>query len=319
VFHEVLGDAGRTMNGLELHRALIARLGWPAAWRQEARLHAAKWSADRALRRRYRALDAGGARALRRGARVFVFGSGYSLNDLTPAQWRRIAADQTIGFNAFVRQNWVRTDFHIVRGWGEGAGAEFDWRRACGELGGLIDSNPHYRNAVLVVQGDASAEVGNRLLGGGFLAPGRAVFRYRTRRDLDLPTARLEEGLVHGNGTLCDAVNFAAAMGWTEIVLVGVDLYDTRYFFLPPDRTLNTDYRTGETRVAEISDRGQRWDQPHSTFANGAIELFGRWTAHLAARDVRLSVWNPRSLLRAVMPVYVPEEVPCPAPHAPRV
>lgn len=292
------------MNGLDLHRALVARLGLPGALRQEARLYAAKWGADRAVTRRHRALGAESVRNLRRGSRAFVFGSGYSLNDIAPAQWRHIAAHQTVGFNAFVRQNWVRTDFHIVRGWGEGAGAEFDWRRACGELGGLIDANPHYRDAVLIVQGDASAEVGNRLLGGGFLAPGRAVYRYRTRRDRDLPTARLEDGLVHGNGTLCDAVNFAATMGWTEIVLVGVDLYDTRYFFLPPDRTLNTDYRTGEIRVAEISDRGQRWDQPHSTFTNGAVALFGRWTEELSARGVRLSVWNSRSLLRAIMPVY---------------
>jgi hypothetical protein len=299
------------VNGLDLHRALVARMGFPAALRQEARLYAARWRADRAVRARYRALDAAGARARRRGARVFVFGSGYSLNDVSPAQWRHIEAHETVGFNAFVRQNWVRTDFHLVRGWGEGVGAGFDWRRACGELAGLIDANPHYKNTVLIVQGDASAEVGNRLLGGGFLAPGRDIHRYRTRRDLDLPTARLEDGLVHGNGTLCDAVNFAAAMGWTEIVLVGVDLYDTRYFFLPPDRTLNTDYRTGEARVAQISDRGQRWDQPHSTFANGAVALFGRWNAHFAARGVSLSVWNPRSLLRAVMPVYEPGENPC--------
>jgi hypothetical protein len=301
------------MNGLDLHRALVARLGWRAGLRKEVRLYAQKWRADRAANRRYRALDADGVRALRRGNRVFVFGSGYSLNDVTLAQWRHIEAHQTVGFNAFVRQNWVRTDFHLVRGWGEGSGAEFDWRRACGELGGLIEANAHYRNAVLVVQGDASAEVGNSLLGGGFVAPGRAVYRYRTRRELDLPTARLEDGLVHGNGTLCDAVNFAASMGWPEIVLVGVDLYDTRYFFLPPDRTLNTDYRTGEARVAEVSDRGQRWDQPHSTFANGAIALFGRWTANLAERGTKLSVWNPRSMLREIMPVYIPEETPCAA------
>lgn len=299
------------MNALALHRALTARFGLFDALRFEARLYAARRRAIRAAGTGYRPLDAAGVRMRRRGDRVFVFGSGYSLNEIAPAHWRHIERHETVGFNAFVRQNWVRTDFHLIRGWGEGAGVEFDWRRACGELGGLIAGNPHYRDATLVVQADLSAEVGNRMLGDGFVEPHRAVYRYLTRRDLDLPTARLEDGLVHGNGTLCDAVNFAVGMGWSEIVLVGVDLYDTRYFFLPPDRTLNTDYRTGEVRSAEISDRGQRYDQPHSTFTNGAVELFGRWTTALAQQNVRLSVWNPRSLLREVMPLYNPENDEC--------
>lgn len=296
------------MNALTFHRSLAARYGTLDALRFQARLYAARTRADRLAGRGYVPLDATGIRAKRRGSRVFVFGSGYSLNEISSDQWRHIECYEVVGFNAFVRQNWVRTDFHLIRGWGEGAGIEFDWRRACGELGGLISGNPRYRDTILVVQGDVSAEVGNRMLGDGFIEPYREVFRYRTRRDIDLPTARLEDGLVHGNGTLCDAVNFAAGMGWTEIVLVGVDLYDTRYFFLPPDRTLNTDYRTGEVRVSEISDRGQRYDQPHSTFTNGAVALFGRWTNTLTDRGIRLSVWNPRSLLRDVMPIYTPED-----------
>ncbi len=299
------------MNALTFHRSLIARYGTLNALRFQARLYAARIRADRAAGRGYVPLDAAGIRDKRRGSRAFIFGSGYSLNEIAANRWRHIERYETIGFNAFVRQKWVRTDFHLIRGWGEGAGIEFDWRRACGELGGLIADNPHYRATTLVVQSDISAEVGNRMLGDGFIEPRREVFRYRTRRDLDLPTARLEDGLVHGNGTLCDAVNFAVGMGWTEIVLVGVDLYDTRYFFLPPDRTLNTDYRTGEVRSAEISDRGQRYDQPHSTFTNGAVALFGRWTAALAQHNVRLSVWNPRSLLREVMPLYNPENDEC--------
>lgn len=296
------------MRAIDVFRVTAARFGLIGAARLQWRLHAAQIGAGLAAGKKYRSLSAADIRSRRRGDKVFVFGSGYSLNEISPDQWRHIERHETVGFNAFVRQNWVRTDFHLIRGWGEGAGIEFDWRRACSELGGLISANSRYRDTVLVVQGDVSAEVGNRMIGDGYIAPYREVFRYRTRRDIDLPTARLEDGLVHGNGTLCDAVNFAAAMGWTQIVLVGVDLYDTRYFFLPPDRTLNTDYRTGEVRVSETSDRGQRFDQPHSTFTNGAVALFGRWTAALADRGIGLSVWNPRSLLRDVMPIYTPED-----------
>ena len=43
---------------------------------------------------------------------------------------------------------------------------------------------------------------------------------------------RSREGLRHVGGTLSDAVNAAACLGWTHIVLAGVDLYDSRYFWL---------------------------------------------------------------------------------------
>lgn len=292
------------MNAVDLQRSLIGKYGIAATIGFDVRVLLAWARAAVVGRTRYRLLKIEQVSARRRGRRVFVFGSGYSLNDIQPAEWAHISAHDTVGFNAFVRQQWVRTDFHLIRGWGEGASVEFDWLSACSELGGLIAVNPNYRDTTFVVQGDLLAEVGNRMIGDGFLRSGADVVRYTTDRDALLPTTSFSRGLAHANGTLCDAVNFAFLSGWSEIVLVGVDLYDTRYFWLPADRTYSTDYGTGRSVVSEASDRGQRWDQPHSTATNGSVELFGRWARFLSDRGVRLSVWNPRSLLSAVMPVY---------------
>lgn len=291
------------MSFLSLQRNLVRQYGALDTMMFDARLAIGQWRASRS-RHRYKHLDIQGVSALRRGDRVFVFGSGYSLNDIDAVGWAHIAVHETLGFNAFVRQRWVRADFHLIRGWGEGASVRFDWRRACKELGGLIAENPFYSDTTFAVQADFLAEIGNRMIGDGFLPEGARIFRYTTDRTSRLPTARFEDGLSHGNGTLCDAVNFAYLMGWRQIVLVGVDLYDTRYFFLPPDQTLRTDYTTGRIVTSDVSDRGQRWDQPHSTFTNGAIELFRDWTKAMKERGVELAVWNPRSLLCEVMPVY---------------
>jgi hypothetical protein len=44
------------------------------------------------------------------------------------------------------------------------------------------------------------------------------------------------------------------------------------------------------------------------------VETLGRWAGIFAARGVRLSVYNPRSLLVRVLPVYA--GVPGPASRA---
>jgi hypothetical protein len=84
-------------------------------------------------------------------------------------------------------------------------------------------------------------------------------------------------------------VNFAVLMGWTSIVLVGVDLYDRRYFWLPPD-------------VARPEEHNL--DATHATALGGIVTTLGSWSEQLAPRGIRLYVHNPKSLLSQVLPVW---------------
>ncbi len=60
-------------------------------------------------------------------------------------------------------------------------------------------------------------------------------------------------------GTLVDAVNVAYCLGWKEIVLVGIDLYDSRYYWLPPDKTLTYDPVDNRVVVGDVNSmRGNR-------------------------------------------------------------
>lgn len=263
---------------------------------------AGAYARDRLARRHYALLDESGLRESRRSDTVFVFGSGASLNDIAPREWNAIAEHETLGFNHFWRQTWVRVDYHVIRG---GLYGETNMRPQAEKVAYGIRANPRYANSIFLMQEDFLGAFPNYVVGHRLLAPGSRLFRYRTRGGPGLPTRSFAEGVRHAPGTLSDAVNCASLIGWKEIVLAGVDLYDSRYFFLPPDQTITQDPATG-TVVAGTKNayRGQRYDEIHNTARAGVVEQMAAWGEALASEGVRLSVYNPRSLLADVLPVF---------------
>jgi hypothetical protein len=253
------------------------------------------WLRYRAGRRGYRFLSDRELLATRTADTLFVFGSGWSLNEVPPEHWAHFEGQQTLGFNWFVRQDFVRMDYHVVRGVGTDDLRPSSWRPAVEEYGRLARESPRYASTVFVVQTGFEAITGNRLIGLRLLPEDRPIFLYRSKLGQQEFSWAFADGLAHPNSTLEDAVNFAVLAGWTRIVLVGVDLYDRRYFWL--DRE--------ETRPEDVA-RGMRHDEPHSRAATGMIATFGGWRELLEPRGVELSVYNPRSLLAGVLPVYEP-------------
>jgi hypothetical protein len=271
-----------------------------------------KWNAllvdavirERAGRHRYRELTTAQLVASRRSDTVFIFGSGYSLNAITAEHWSHIAAHDTFGFTAFTYQNWVRTDFHLIRGGVEGS---LVWRAYAEDFCRTLNDNPRFADTTLILQGEYFAMFANQILGYGLIRPGTRIYRYRTRRGEGAPSLSFGDGIRHAAGTLCDAVNVAVCMGWPNIVLAGVDLYDTRYFWLPPDETYGLDPETGLLNPAAVNHRGSTPADVHNTARNGVVRIMSEWRTFLEReRGIRLSVFNPRSLLADVMPVYQP-------------
>lgn len=269
------------------------------------RMLADAWLRNRLNRSRYNLLTAEAASRLRKSDTVFVFGSGASLNDLSPSDWSHIGRHDVFGFNAFYYQHWVPVGFHLLRG---GLYGELRWRRYAGEVADAIAANPLYRDTVFVMQEEYLAHFTNQLIGYRLFPPAKGILRYATARDAGrLPTASLGEGLRHLVGTLSDAVNCAFCLGWRQIVLVGVDLYDSRYFFLPADQTMTVD-RTHATVVGAPVNAlgGNRFDEKHYTTRNGIVDLMAEWRRFFDQRGIRLSVYNPRSLLAEGLPIYAP-------------
>jgi hypothetical protein len=241
-------------------------------------------------------------RSRRRSDTVFVFGSGASLNGLSVEEWRAIEAHDTVGFNWFVHQRFVRCDFQIF---GEIGGNDLDpamWRPHIRTYFDLIDSNSRFDHTVFLVQTGFRAINGNRAIGLRLLSPSRPVFLWRRLRGRVAPSRSLAEGLVHAHGSLADSVNFAFLMGWTTIVLAGVDLYDRRYFWLEPD-----ELRPDEIRPhAPVPSEPISVELRHNTADTGLVDLLGSWREQFARSGVRLFVYNPRSLLARTVPVWPP-------------
>lgn len=220
---------------------------------------------------------------------MFVFGSGSSLNTMPGAEWREIERHDTIGFNWFVHQRFVRCDYHVVR---EICTNDID-TRLCGQqldaFRRAVQSNPLYAKTIFLVQTGFSATNGNRAIGLGLLPPGARIYLWRSLRGRTEPSASLADGLVHAQGTLVECVNFAFLMGWRRIVIAGVDLYDRRYFWLPPDQPAFDDVPC---------------DAPHNTASSGIVELLGAWRDRFARDGVELYVHNPKSLLARTIPIW---------------
>ena len=261
------------------------------------------WMRDRLNRKSYRVLDENQLHLTRKSEKVFIFGCGYSLNDISPEEWQHISQHDTLGFNHFTYQNWIPVDYHLMRG---GVYECFDnWQGFAIDYMKTLNENPYFKDTILILQGEYRAQFCNQLIGYKLVRPGTQIFRYTTARTSKLPTHSFQEGLSHNSGTLCDVVNFAYCLGWKEIVLVGVDLYDTRYFWLQPEETLAVDYSTGKIVAGKTNNvRGQRYDETHNTARNGIVEIMAEWRDVFQENGVEMSVYNPRSLLKEVMPVY---------------
>jgi hypothetical protein len=232
-------------------------------------------------------------RARRTSDTIFIFGAGTSLSEVTPEEWAHIDTHNTLGWHLFTQQDFVHADIYIFR---ELHSQDFGGRVA--EMRKHVEDtnrSPHFKNTLWAVQAGWTAINGNLLVGYKLLRPNTPILRFHnSRRGSDaLPTETFEQGIVHGSGTLTDAVNLAYLGGWKKIVLIGVDLYDTKYFTRGP-------WDDDPQWVAANPDSNVL----HPTTRHGIIDQLGAWVPWLNERGVEIRVYNPRSLMTQVMPVY---------------
>ena len=264
-------------------------LGWRNAFRyNRLRWHA--WRQARSAARAYNLISACDLRSNLKSDTVFIFGSGHSLTEITPAEWDQISEHDTIGLNRFIYQSWIKVDYHFIREL-EMVDDRFSteaWVDAAAVFAGEIEKNVLFHNTVLFVQKDFLGLVGNLLLGRRLIRPGRNVFLYKTYRGRRLPTRSFREGIPRRTGAIGAGINIAYLAGWKRIVLIGVDLYDSRYFWLP----------------AEVSREGRAVDAAHPSASRGIVQDMKNWREFLLDQGVELTVYNSKSLLAEVMPVF---------------
>jgi len=205
----------------------------------------------------------------------------------------------TLSFNTFICQNFLNIDFHLFRN-----GNKEDLGRAVNKkdyksmdyidiFKGLTQKDK-FKNTVYLLQYDLMADSSFELLSNFVFKKDTNIYGYSTRsRQLNsLPSKELKDGLIHSAGTLTDCVNFAYAMDYKKIILVGVDLYDRRYFWLDHS----------ETRNSDIS-RGAKCDELHNTSVP-MVDVIKLWKERLDKEGIEIYVYNKRSLLAEFLPVF---------------
>jgi hypothetical protein len=250
--------------------------------------------AEATVRSRYRLVGEQQLRDARKSDTVFVFGSGYSINDLSPEEVAHFEEHDTFAFNWFARKPVLRVDYHLVREMSETDLDRSLAQKRVQQYCEWIAANPGYDRAILLIQRGLRATGPNAALGRGLFPRRNPVYRWRSNSGGREMTRSLPDGLTHLYGALSECVNFAVLLGWKKIVLVGVDLYDRRYFWLDADQTAENDLF-----------RGASWTDTHKTATSGGIvDLLGEWADEVNPRGVEIAAYNPRSLLTRRLPVY---------------
>ena len=241
--------------------------------------------------------------------KLFIFGSGVSLNNINEKIWGQIRKYDTIGFNSSFYLQKINFTYYILR-----AGQEYNSLTNFNTLANeikyakfvvkKIKKNIYLKKTIFLFSSGISQHFPNLLIGYKLWNFQNHIYQYNTNKFEEYPKGNLHRGLIHRIGTLIDAITFGYHMNYKEIILVGVDLYDSKYFWAPLGKTVTFNEKLGKEVFSNITLRGKKVYEPHNTVNNGIIKFLDKWNIYFKQRNIKLFIANPRSLLNEVLPIF---------------
>ena len=241
----------------------------------------------------------------RRKDTIFIMGSGYSINDITREEWQHfVDVGDTLAFNDFFKGKFVPINYHIC---GEIAGVpnyglilmNSKYKRKIKSHYDEISHNPYYKDTTYflrykidITKAPIPIALWALFFFKAFKNKQVCLYRIVIPKDTILEPSDNIHAVSHNFTTLFDVVNISYILGYKKIVLVGVDLYDRRYFWLGRNETREGDLKSGKT-----------YSDIH-LIADKVIKGMGIWNKHLIRKGVRLYIYNPHSLLNKILPIY---------------
>ncbi len=232
---------------------------------------------------------------------IFIFGSGASLNELSTCELNKIKdMGDTMGFNAVVDFNKIHWDYFIIREFEQTVikfksfefESIFNWD-LIKDFNSKISNSIFFSNTKFLICSDrkcGQALLWLHIFGKNF--KNKLLYTNKLNRSINWPPSNSLFEIPHGNATLNDAINLSYLAGYSEIVLVGVDLYDSRYFYLKENETRDID----KTR-----NRDNR--MKHNT-SGPMLANLSLWKTFLLDKNVNIKVLNPKSMAASVIDVY---------------
>lgn len=226
---------------------------------------------------------------------IFIFGSGYSINNITLKEWEDIKnVGDSLSFNFFFLGKFIPISYHIFRETGPYISLPYFLLNLINNYMKKIFKNDFYKKTIFFTHFDEKSLSTIWAVYILKLFRGKKICFYKNIEDrliIKTPSDSIDS-IPHCGSTLFDAINLAYLLEYSTIVLVGVDLYDRRYFWL----------NVNETRDADIH-RGNTCFDMHNTTQN-VIDTMRVWYPYLLSKGVKLYIYNPKSLLAGLIPVF---------------
>jgi len=225
---------------------------------------------------------------------LFIFGSGYSINNISKKDWKLIYSKcDTLSFNYFYKCENAKMDYYLVR--------EISSKTKIKEKEKEIKK---FLNELLKSQNDPKTKFffcihpfswdANMIF---------SKFRKKFKNKINVysnnfinnnykPPSKNILKIPHLGASLFDAVNIGYLLGYKKIVLAGIDLYDRRYFWLKQNESLEGDII-----------RNKSYKDIHNT-AKPVINNLKKWNNIMLKKGVTMYIYNPKSLLKSFLPVY---------------
>ncbi|MDC3328463.1 hypothetical protein OAW16_06345 [Pseudomonadales bacterium] len=239
---------------------------------------------------------------IRSSEKLFIFGSGPSLNNLSVEQLNEINRHDTLSFNYSILFEGVQWKYYLVREFEQGEASflgikynNFVNSVVHQEIAHAVNSNPISR-MIAIVNVDWKCGAA-QYFARKYLSKSRGILTYKNLIDRrkNWPPSETMCDIPHGRASLIDAINIGYILGYKELILVGVDLNDSIYFNAPDGRDRLMDIKRGDAKTV-----------PHLT-RDHLLTLLPQWHEFLRARGASLSVHNAASAAAEVLPIYEEE------------
>lgn len=221
---------------------------------------------------------------------IVILGSGYSINKIDGATWDNIKKVDSISFNWFCKYDFFVPSFFLVR---EQANTRF--RTSKSEtteiLFSLLNKDEYVKKSTLIIvrlnQLNKSVFDYSKHIN-GFVGHGIVVNDVKgcpkskfLRKDI------FSYGIFHGDCTITSVLHLCIYLGYKNIYFAGVDLYDSRYFWLRKDEIRHT-----------VKKRNQGAKSRHKIFGS-TLRI-----VNIVKKKFGISMFtiNPKSLLTKIIP-----------------
>ena len=188
---------------------------------------------------------------------VFILGSGYSINDITDKCWSKLQNHVTIAFNWFCFHDF-EPSMYVAR-----EQANIKKRQNKKEtVNSFISRIKRYKNTSMIVS-DISRHSPNAYLykNNKYVKSTNPDILEDVKTKIQLTDSQLKAKLMknaftskkcfHGDKrtacTLVNAIHLAMSLNPKNIILLGVDLNDSRYFWMNKKETRHTVRKKGQT------------------------------------------------------------------------